>query len=156
MTIRLATPSDTNAIVSLIRELADTENHTGPIASPEHIEQSFFGPSSPIHIYVMEHENQIVGMAHLMVYPSTFTNKHQAILQDFVIAQSHRGQGLGRKFMQFLSELALEKNYRKIDWLFLKDNEPAAEFYKKIAHISEGVSFCTLTEAHMKQLVAKA
>jgi GNAT superfamily N-acetyltransferase len=130
--IRLANKNDVNSIIILIQGLADHEKHTGSIASKQYIESSFFDTQCPIEIYVIEIKGTIIGMGHIMMFPSTFSGKHQIFLQDFVILKEFRGKGHGREFIKFISRIALERNCKKITWNFFAWNEEAASFYKKL------------------------
>ena len=153
MLIRLATKQDLEPIMMLIQELANHENYKGDIASKEYIEQSFFDNACPIEIYVIEVEGTVIGMGHLMMFPSTFSGKHQIFLQDFVVSKDCRNKGYGREFIKFISKLALERNCKKITWNFFEWNKEASDFYNKIGDIAGNIANCTLDEDKMKSFI---
>lgn len=153
MTIRSARKEDIDSIIELVQELADHEKYTGPIASKEYLVSSFFNEPSPIDIHVIEVDGHIIGMGHTMIFPSTFSGKHQLFLQDFIIREEFRGKGYGKEFIKYISKIALERNCGKITWNFFAWNEPAAGFYKTIGEITEQIENCSLDEHRMRQLL---
>jgi len=58
-------------------------------------------------------------------------------LEDLVVTENLRGQGVGKLLFDKLIEEATEKNLNGIAWQVLDWNEPAIKFYKKL----DGISF---------------
>ncbi|MDR2231491.1 MAG: GNAT family N-acetyltransferase [Tannerella sp.] len=73
--------------------------------------------SNHIHLFVLKIENQIVGMATLAIYSSPSGSK--AWIEDVVIDEDCRGQGLGRLLTQHLIDFAKSQS---VEFLMLTSN----------------------------------
>jgi GNAT superfamily N-acetyltransferase len=56
-------------------------------------------------------------------------------LEDLLVTEKYRGQGIGKLLFNQLIEEAKVKNYNGIAWQVLDWNEPAINFYKKIGAV---------------------
>ena len=52
-------------------------------------------------------------------------------LEDLLVTESMRGNGIGKMLLDRLIEEAREKGFKKVVWQVLDWNEPAINFYKK-------------------------
>jgi len=52
-------------------------------------------------------------------------------LEDLLVTESMRGNGIGKLLLDRLIEEARAKGYKKVVWQVLDWNEPAINFYKK-------------------------
>ena len=58
-------------------------------------------------------------------------------LEDLLVTEKMRGQGIGKILLDKLIEVAQENKFSGIEWQVLDWNEPAINFYKKF----NGVQF---------------
>lgn len=129
--IRKATIDDCTGMMELVRELALFENAPEEVTvSFEHFKESGFGTNPVWWAYVAEENNDIVGMALYYIRYSTWKGQRM-YLEDIVVKESRRGQGIGKLLMDALIEEAKSKNFSGIVWQVLEWNEPAIQFYKK-------------------------
>jgi ribosomal protein S18 acetylase RimI-like enzyme len=135
MKLRKAERRDVPAMLGLIKELAEYEKAPNEVTvDPSHFEESGFGLNPVWWAFVVEDDGQpanpVVGFALYYIRYSTW--KGQVMyLEDILVTESYRGQGIGKMLMDKLIEEAMEKGFRRITWQVLEWNEPAIHFYKK-------------------------
>ena len=128
---------------------------------PTHFEESGFGPNPVWWAFVAEAETQDIRqetkeeiddtqefvnetpyISHLtshvslvafaLYYIRYSTWKGQVMyLEDLLVTESMRGNGIGKMLLDRLIEEAREKGFKKVVWQVLDWNEPAINFYKK-------------------------
>ena len=129
--IRKARPADCRRLLELIKELALYEKAPQEVTvTLAHFEKSGFGENPVWWAFVAEDESGIQGFALFYIRYSTW--KGQTLyLEDIIVTESRRGQGIGAKlFEQILAE-AKERKLVRVVWQVLEWNEPAIHFYKK-------------------------
>jgi GNAT superfamily N-acetyltransferase len=80
-------------------------------------------------IFVCEHEGMIVGMVMLLSTVSTALGARVAILEDMVVDQAFRCQGIGSLLLQYACKWAESNGVARITLLTDLDNESAHRFY---------------------------
>jgi len=129
-------------MMELVRELAIYEKAPNEVTVElNHFIESGFGPNPVWWAYVAEitnedNSNQIVGFALYYIRYSTWKGQRM-YLEDIIVTENMRGNGIGKKLFEQLIIVSKEKNFKGITWQVLDWNEPAINFYKKF----EGVQF---------------
>jgi len=127
--IRKAAKEDLPAIHGLVRELAEYEKGLHFVSTtPESYLRDFEG--GVFHAFVAEKGGVIVGMALYFVAFSTWRGT-MLYLEDFVVKESERGNGIGAMLFDAFIEEAKRQGAALAKWQVLKWNEPAINFYKK-------------------------
>lgn len=145
--IRRAVKEDCPRLLELVHELAEYERAPQEVTvTLEHSTESGFGKNpvwwafvatSPSNSLSKEEselasENREVILGFALYYIRYSTWKGQAIyLEDILVTQKMRGQGIGKLLFDRLIEEAKEKKFNRITWQVLEWNEPAINFYKK-------------------------
>ena len=129
--IRKAQKSDAASILFLIRELAIFEKEPrAVIVTQAQIEKDGFGDHPLFECFVAEVTNQVVGMA--LYYPRYSTWKGPTFhLEDLIVTEPMRGNGIGTQLYKAFSEHAYNKGVKRVEWAVLDWNLPAIEFYQK-------------------------
>ncbi|MFN0032231.1 MAG: N-acetyltransferase family protein [Flavobacteriales bacterium] len=134
--IREGKPEDIPQVMALVKELAEYERALHEVTNTaERMTEDGFGHAPTFGLFVAEIENEIVGIAIHYIRYSTWKG-NMLYLEDIVVKQHLRGQGIGKLLFEKCLALVKEKNYAGISWQVLEWNEPAIHFYKKYhAHL---------------------
>lgn len=131
ITIRRAVKEDCPAMLELVRELAIYERAPNEVTvTPEHFEESGFGTNPVWWAFVAEVDGIIKGFALYYIRYSTWKGQRM-YLEDIIVTEAARGNGLGKLLMDALVVEAKERGFSAIVWQVLEWNEPAINFYKK-------------------------
>jgi ribosomal protein S18 acetylase RimI-like enzyme len=137
ITIRKAERNDCTRLLELIHELAVYEKAPEEVTvTLQHFEESGFGETPIWWGFVATRINTTSGVEEILgfvlYYIRFSTWKGQRMyLEDFLVTEQARGQGIGQLLFDTLFEEAKAKNLNGIVWQVLKWNEPAINFYKK-------------------------
>jgi GNAT superfamily N-acetyltransferase len=130
--IRKAQQQDCARIMELVNELAVYEKAPEEVTvSLEHFTQSGFGPNPVWWAFVAEVEGKVEGFALWYIRYSTWKGQ-RLYLEDLLVTEKMRGQGLGKLLFDQLMEECKAKKYSGMMWQVLDWNEPAINFYKKL------------------------
>ena len=129
--IRRALRDDCPRLLELIRELAEFEKAPQEVTvTPEHFTDSGFGPNPVWWAFVAEAEGRVEGFALYYIRYSTWKGQRM-YLEDLIVTEKMRGNGLGKLLFDRLLQEVKEKNFSGMVWQVLDWNEPAINFYKK-------------------------
>ena len=143
-TIRKAEKKDCPLILDFITDLAIYEKlQHQVVASVEQLEKTLFGDPSFSEVYLGCEDEIPVGFCLFFHNYSTFLAKPGIYLEDLFVKDTHRGKGYGKKMLQFLAQLALERNCGRLEWSVLDWNKPAIDFYEDLGAeaMKEWISF---------------
>ncbi|MFM7645425.1 MAG: N-acetyltransferase family protein [Sphingomonadales bacterium] len=131
LTIRRALRNDCWRMLALIQELADYEKAPQEVTvDPDHFAESGFGENPVWWAFVAEDKNCIQGFALYYIRYSTW--KGQCLyLEDIIVTETMRGQGIGAALFETILQEAAEKKMARVCWQVLDWNESAIHFYKK-------------------------
>jgi GNAT superfamily N-acetyltransferase len=73
-----------------------------------------------------------IGFALFFHNYSTFRSAPGLYLEDLYVAESYRGQGVGRQLLQHLAALAVARNCARFEWWVLDWNKDAIRFYESL------------------------
>ncbi len=122
-------------VLALISELAVYEHAANEVnITVEQLEKDGFGECSFFRCFVAEDGNEIVGMALYYYRYSTWKGK-TIYLEDLVVKQDRRRQGIGARLFETLAKEAKNIGAKRMEWQVLDWNEPAINFYKKYGAI---------------------
>lgn len=83
-------------------------------------------------IFVLRAGNRVVGMANALFTVSTAEGGPVILLEDVIVAEPHRGQGLGKLLVRHVLAWARENGFLRVTLLADRDNESALRFYEKL------------------------
>ncbi|MBC7447409.1 MAG: GNAT family N-acetyltransferase [Hymenobacteraceae bacterium] len=136
--IRPGTPADLPAVLALIQELAIYERAPDAVVTTvESMTRDGFGPTRVFEFLVAE-EAETGGLLGLALYfPAYSTWKGRMLyLEDLVVTEAARGQGLGLRLFEAVVAEARRQGARRVRWQVLDWNAPAIRFYERLgAHL---------------------
>jgi GNAT superfamily N-acetyltransferase len=129
--IRFALEEDCGRLLELIHELALYEKapEEVTVTLPEFVSAGF-GDKPVWKAFVAEVDGQILGFALYYTRYSTWKGC-RLYLEDFVVTESARGQGIGKLLFEAVMQEARDKGYNGMSWQVLDWNAPAINFYDK-------------------------
>jgi GNAT superfamily N-acetyltransferase len=131
--IRRATPLDVPIILTFIRELAEYEKLADHVvATDDDLHIALFGERPVIEAVIAMHGDQPVGYALFFPTFSTFLGKPGMYLEDVYVRPAARGLGIGRKLLEHLARITVQRGWGRLEWSVLDWNEPSIAFYKKL------------------------
>lgn len=83
-------------------------------------------------ILTAECDNQVIGMISGQVMISTAEGGLSVMVEDVVIKEDYRGQGIGSRLIKAMESWATEKGALRMQLLADMNNSSALEFYKKL------------------------
>ena len=130
--LREAKPEDCDAIMGLIRELADFELEPDSVTNTaEQLKLEGFGPTPLFECLVVEGPNGIVGFA-LWYYRYSTWNGKRLYLEDLYIQPAFRNQNLGLKAFEAVVRKGKANGCTAVCWQVLDWNTKAQDFYRRI------------------------
>ena len=133
LTIRPARQDDAEAIIELIRELAEyvKESDTIDITSDDIIKYGF-GDNPIFHCLICLKDDVPVGFALYFYTFSPLKGKPVIFLECFYICPEYRRRGIGRALMTRLAETAVRDGCVCFEWIVPDWNNPAIDFYRSL------------------------
>ena len=137
MHIRRADFADGEAILALIRDLAEYERELEAVeATVETLAATLFGDQPTAYCDLVEVDGEVVGMAIWCLNYSTWQAKYGIYLEDLYVRPSHRGQGFGHSLLKHLAQTCVENGYGRFQWSVLDWNQPAIDFYTQLGAVA--------------------
>jgi GNAT superfamily N-acetyltransferase len=131
VSVRPVRPDDVDAVVGLVRELAEYEKAAHEVQlSEEQLTAALFGNDPKLFGHVAEADGAVVGMALWFLNFSTWRGTHGIYLEDLYVRPAHRGSGLGRELLRTLADLCVQRGYGRLEWSVLDWNTPSIDFYE--------------------------
>ena len=82
-------------------------------------------------IFVLRSYGKLLGMINLLFTISTAEGGAVIILEDLIVMQDHRSQGLGAQLLQYALDFARQKDFQRITLLTDRLDEPAKKFFER-------------------------
>ncbi len=131
--IKHAVKKDIPVILEFIKKLAEYENLFHEVTATEKkLETSLFGKKPEAEVLLAFLKNKPVAIAIFFHNYSTFLAQKGLYLEDLFVLEEYRNKGIGKKLLQYLAQLAVQRNCGRFEWSVLDWNTPAINFYKSI------------------------
>ncbi|HUW49423.1 MAG TPA: GNAT family N-acetyltransferase [Sulfuricella sp.] len=125
--------ADIPALVPLLAQLFTLESDFQPDAAKQAAGLRLIVENPALgRIFVLRSEERIIGMANALITASTAEGCLVLILEDVIVAEPHRGGGLGRMLVNHVLGWAKQQGLPRVTLLADRDNGPAMRFYEKL------------------------
>ncbi len=152
ITIRPATPTDVDTILTFIKGLAAFEHEPDAVkATTADLLRDGFGAQPKFEVLIAERAGHPVGFALFFPTYSTWEGRPSLYLEDIFVLEEERGTGAGHQLMTRLAAIAVERGCARLELSVLHWN-PAREFYHRLgmAHQEEWLPYRISDEALKK------
>ena len=129
LTFRYAERKDVPLILQFIKDLAEYEKMLEEVVADEAtLEEWIFDQKKAEVIFAME-KGKEVGFTLFFHNFSTFWGRAGIDLEDLFVQPEHRGKGYGKRILQKLAAIAVERKCGRLEWWCLDWNQPSIDFY---------------------------
>jgi len=155
--IRKGIEGDLPRTLEFVKELAAYERALGEVSNTvQAMKEDGFGKNPIFGFFVAEVDQEIVGVSLYYYRYSTWKGK-RLYLEDIIVTERMRGQGIGKLLFEATLHYSLNQNCTGMMWQVLDWNEPAINFYKKYSAKMDGEWVnCTLEADEIRHILDKA
>jgi ribosomal protein S18 acetylase RimI-like enzyme len=142
VTVRRASASDLDALLSLYRELAGRKLTAVPADHPTGrlvLEQILAEQTRELAVAVLE--GRLVGTADMVIVANlTHRGEPWAVIENVIVTQTDQRRGIGRALLEHLITVAKAASCHKVSLLSGKHRPEAHEFYRSMGFeaVAEG------------------
>jgi GNAT superfamily N-acetyltransferase len=141
LTLREADEQDLPAILSLYAQLGQDDGSVLALNEANGIFARFKNYPD-YHLHVALDGKLVIGVFALLIMDNLgHLGAKSAVLEDVVVAQEVRGQGVGRRMMDYANDLCRRKGCYKMTFSSNMNREPAHRFYESLGFRKHGYSF---------------
>lgn len=131
--INPVTPAQLPVLLEMIRELARFEKLEHEVGATEKsLHDSFFGPQPTAGALLAAGDGTAAGYAIYFFTFSSFAGRAGIWLDDVYVRPEFRSHGLGRKLIEAVARVGVERNCGRYEWSALNWNHHALDFYKRL------------------------
>jgi ribosomal protein S18 acetylase RimI-like enzyme len=143
MKIRQATIEDSAVIAQLMAQLVEASGYEGWQVFPEQVEESLrkMADSDAYQVLLAGDKGQVMGLLSLSFRHTLFHSAPSALIDELVVEQGHRGQGVGQQLMAVAVERCRAAGCCEIEVSTERSNEAAQKFYRQQGFGHEAVLF---------------
>jgi len=132
ITIRFADTGDIPVLVRLLTELITLESDFKE--NPERMAQGFqllLSDPNTRRVFVARTKGKVVGMCTGQLFPSSVEGGLVLLIEDFIVHESMRSRGVGKRLIQAVEHWGREKGAKRFQLFADRDKARAHQFYKQ-------------------------
>jgi GNAT superfamily N-acetyltransferase len=131
ITIRPATVDDVPLVLQFIQSLAEYEKLSQEVIATEpRLRSALFGARPDAEVVIAFADAEPAGFALFFHNFSTFLGQRGLYLEDLFVKPEWRSQGIGKRLLVHLAQIAVDRGCGRFEWSVLDWNEPAIQFYR--------------------------
>lgn len=139
--IRTATEADYHSWLQLWEAYQAFYNTTVSVEVTLATWKRLLEPTKPMYLMLAEYDEKIVGFAHVIEHPSSWTVNNYGYLQDLFVAEEYRGYGIGKVLIEKVYAMAEFEGWSRVHWLTQDNNIQAKGLYDKLAEKSGFIQY---------------
>ncbi|MBI1774395.1 MAG: GNAT family N-acetyltransferase [Proteobacteria bacterium] len=115
-----------------------------PEADDHELWRRLMDPANPVGSLVAsasDSEGLLVGFAHYVLHPHTFSRRMVCYLEDLWVEPAARGAGIGRRLIEALIARGRDLGWQRLYWHTAADNAAARALYDRIARATNHVRY---------------
>jgi len=144
VTFRPARSGDLAVIIALLSDDKLGVNRESFEGNSQAYEQAFAEIDGDPNnmVYVAEDDGRVIGCLQVTFIANlTFKGGRRALVEAVRVADSHQGQGLGKRMMEYVIDLARQRGCRLVQLSSNKDRADAIRFYEQLGFQPSHVGF---------------
>ncbi len=84
---------------------------------------------------------EIVGIAHFLFHPVTWSLSDRCYLEDLFVAETSRGAGIGTALIEAVYQAGRQRNADQVYWLTAQDNAAARRLYDRVGQLTPFIKY---------------
>lgn len=129
VSFRSAEESDLGLILTFIKALAAYEKMSDQVVATEETLREWIFEKQRAEVIFAVADGREVGYALFFYNFSTFLGRAGLYLEDLFVLPECRGRGYGKKMLQELARITVDRGCGRLEWACLDWNEPSIGFY---------------------------
>jgi len=129
---RLAKPSDAELLMKFIQEFYEYDRHLFDDYTVRTALIKLLNDESLGRVWLIQATNEAIGYIVLTFGYSLEYGGRDAFIDEFYIRESHRGQGVGRKTIEFVERVCPSLGIQALHIEVERNNTAAQRFYRKV------------------------
>ena len=119
----------------------DFYNTDLPVSTTENTWQNLHNNEVPIYGFEAWSETQLVGIVHVMLHPSTWSQTESCYLHDLYVNESVRGKGIGRALIEAVYNFAHSRECNRVYWTTQEGNTASRLLYDQLADKTDMIQY---------------
>lgn len=107
----------------------------------EHTWHALLSPGGHRGLAAIDDAGALIGFAHYLIHPSTWSKTGYCYLEDLFVAPAGRGRGAGRALIDAVCAAADKAHCDRIYWVTQSGNSSARALYDRVATLSDFVQY---------------
>ncbi len=133
ITIRKASMQDSEKLLSMIIDLADFQGQRDAVKTKnEDLRRYLSSDRPPFECVLAESHGNVVGFALFFTTFSTWSGHPGIYLEDLYVIPEKRGTGIGKQLVAELARIALERGYKRLEFISLMSNRSSYNFNQSL------------------------
>ncbi len=132
ITFKIAENSDIETLVKFIREYYEYDSHPFDDEKVRRALAKILNDTSIGRVWLLQDCSEAIGYIVLTFGYSLEAGGRDALIDELYIRESHRGQGLGRKVIQFVEGVCPSLGIQVLNLEVERRNTAAQSFYRKV------------------------